>query len=106
MSAPNTIENLTPELRETAIMIQKAFPTGVPEMAYQPLLALLYEGMSFRAIAQVVAYCTGKTYPIVYNDVLGAVALADVNGLDAKALADVKQSLRMQGYDDWLANAE
>jgi hypothetical protein len=106
MSAPDTIESLTPELRGTAILVRKAFPAGVPESAYQPLLALLYEGMSLRGVAQVVAYCTGKPLPVVYNDVLGAVALADANGLDAKALGDVKQLLREHGYDDWLTKAE
>jgi len=102
----DTIESLIPELRDTATMVQRAFPAGVPEAAYQSLLVLLYEGMSFRAVAQVVACCTGKPFPVVYNDVLGAVALATANALNAKAREDVKQLLREHGYDDWLANAE
>jgi hypothetical protein len=106
MSAPDAIGSLTPELRNTAIMVREAFPAGVPESAYQPLLALLYEGMSMRAVAQVVACYTGKPYPVVYNEVLGAVALADANGLDARVLGNVKQLLREHGYDDWLTKAE
>ncbi len=103
MSAPETIKNLSSELRETARMIQQTFPTGVPDSAYLPLLALLYERMSFRAVARVVEFCTGRPWPVVYNDVLGAVAQADADKLDPQALEDTRLALRLHGYDEWLA---
>lgn len=105
LSAPSATDSLNPELLDTAFMVQRAFSTGVPEAAYPSLLALLYGGISFRAVAQVMACCTGKPYPVVYNDVLGAVALAGENGLDAITLGHVKALLREHGYDDWLAKA-
>ena len=103
MSAPETMEKLAPELRGTARMIQQTFPAGVPESAYNPLLVLLYESMSFRAVARVVEFCTGRPWPVVYNDVLGAVAQADAGKLDPQALEDTRLALRLHGYDEWLA---
>jgi hypothetical protein len=87
-------------------MIRAAFPGGIPEAAYRPLLALLYEGMSFRTTAEVVSRCAGKPWAAVYNDVLGAVADSDAGRLSAEAVENVKRLLREHGYDEWLAKGE
>ncbi len=94
--------DLRAELHATASMIRAAYPRGVPEAAYRPLLALLYEGMSFRGVAEVMSRCTGRPYSVVYNDTLGAVA----GGKDVDSLDVVRQTLRSHGYDEWLANAD
>jgi hypothetical protein len=103
MSASTQKEELRPEHRSTAEMIRAAFPNGVPEEAYIPLLALLHECMSFRSIATVVSYCTGKPYITVYHDVMGAVSH---EGPDPKALEPVKRILQRHGYDAWLASED
>jgi hypothetical protein len=92
-----------PELRGTEAMIRAAFPNGVPEHAYLPLLVLLHECMSFRSIATVVSHCTDKSYITVYHDVMGAVSH---EGPDATALEPVKKLLQRHGYDEWLASED
>jgi len=103
MSASTQKAELRPEHRSTVEMIHAAFPNGVPEEAYLPLLALLHECMSFRSIATVVSNCTGKSYITVYHDVMGAVSH---EGPDAKALEPVKLVLQQHGYDAWLAEGD
>ena len=103
---PNTVLGLRPELHETFRMVRTAFPDEIPEEAYRPLLALLAAGMSQRAAARVVAYCTGREYPLVYHDVLGAVSPYDPDPLDPAQVEAVRQRLREHGYDDWLAKEE
>lgn len=98
MSEPVPRENLRPELRATADMIRAAYPVGVPDSAYRPLLRLLSEEMSFRAVAEVVSRVTGKPYPVVYNDVLAAASSGNNDVNEA-----VREVLRQHGYDEWLA---
>lgn len=106
MASPAVGETLRPEHRATVDMIRIAFPGGVPDESYRPLLALLYERMSFRAVATVVAFCTGKSYPAVYNDVLGAVGQADEGKLETQAVERTRQALRRSGYDEWLSKPD
>jgi hypothetical protein len=97
-------DELRPEHRSTAAMIRAAFPNGVPDEAYLPLLALLHECMSFRSIAAVIPHCTtNKSYIDVYHDVMGAVSH---EGPDAKAIEPVKKLLQAHGYDAWLASED
>jgi hypothetical protein len=102
MNPPSQATGLPPELRDTFEMIRAAFPEGVSESVYRPLLALLYEGMSFRGVAGVVAYCTGRPYSLVYNDVLGAVSPYTPDRPDQTQLESVRRQLREHGYDEWL----
>ena len=101
MSIPAGHQSLRPALRATADMIKAAFPDGVPESAYRSLLALLAEGMSFRGLAEVVSYCTGRPYAVAYNDVLAA-ASSGSGPADEK----VRQVLNEHGYQQWLMSAE
>jgi hypothetical protein len=103
MSISAQKEELRPEHRSTAEMIRASFPNGVPEDAYLPLLVLLHERMSFRSIATVVSFCTGKPYITVYHDVLGAVSH---EGPDVNAVEPVKRLLQQHGYDAWLASED
>jgi hypothetical protein len=97
-------DNLPPELRETFEMVHAAFPDGVPEDAYRPLLFLLCASMSFRPLATVVAAATGKDYPEVYNDVLGVGSASAPPGLEAGEIEKVKERLMEHGYDEWLTH--
>src|SRR5260370_9568751 len=59
-------------LQPTVAMVRAAFPNGISDEDYLPLLALLSEGMGQRALARLMAALTGKPQPVVYNDLLGA----------------------------------
>lgn len=87
------------ELRSTYTMIRCAFPAGIPQDAYSPLLAVLGEQMSFRGTATVVAFVQGGNYIQYLND---AYAALSHNGPDAVAVERVKQALVPCGYQAWL----
>ena len=55
--------------RPTYILLNSAFPGGVPEPFYLPLLFVLYEEMSNRSISRVISFVTDKEYSEVYNDI-------------------------------------
>ena len=84
-------------------MLRAAFPNGVAEADYLPLLAVLYEGMSFRGVANVMAKFTGRPYASVYNDVLGA---ASDQGPTEDAKGSVRDILRKHGFDAWVAKED
>ena len=87
-------------LASTYQLLQCAFPSGIDEREYLPLLAVLYEHMSDRSLAQVIAECFGRDYYVVLNDVyrVGAEAQSsDVTEL-------VKKKLIACDYEKWLAD--
>ena len=86
-------------LLSTCKLIERAFPNGVKHEDYFPLLALLYDEMSDRNLAEVMARCTGKDYYLVLNDVY-AVGSTEVR--DAEAIAKLKEHLLGCGYAEWL----
>lgn len=90
---------IAPHLLSTYRLIKRAFPDGIESVAYLPLLALLYDEMSDRNLAEVVALYTGKDYYIVLNDVY-RVRSTDVTELEA--IAKVRRRLLACGYEDWL----
>lgn len=56
-------------LASTYQLIQCAFPQGIDDRIYLPMLSILYKNMSDRSLAKVVAEYTGKDYHVVLNDV-------------------------------------
>jgi hypothetical protein len=100
------VRELPPYLMETAELIRATFPEGISEEAYYPLLALLVRGMSQRALARVISYCTGKAYIDAYHDALGAGSPTDPGPPGSPAYEKVARALREHGYDAWLAKEE
>lgn len=90
---------IAPYLLSTYKLIQCAFFKGIEADAYLPLLALLYDEMSDRGLAHVVAHYTGKRYGIVLNDVY-RVKSTEVPS--PESIAKVKQRLLSCGYEEWL----
>jgi hypothetical protein len=88
-------------LTTTYQLIQCAFPQGIGEQVYLPLLSLLYEEMSDRTLAQVIAEYTGKDYHGVLNDIYraGSGVKDSTEMIDA-----VKQRLVSCGYEKWLTD--
>lgn len=87
-------------LLSTYKLIHRAFPDGVKDEDYFPLLALLYGEISDRNLAEVMAHCTGKDYYLVLNDVYGVGSTGEP---DAEAIAKLKERLLLAcGYAEWL----
>jgi Protein of unknown function (DUF3349) len=91
--------SIAPYLLSTYKLIQRAFPDGVKQDDYFPLLALLYDEISDRNLAEVMAHCTGKDYSIVLNDVY---AVGSTDAPDTEAIAKLKEHLLACGYAEWL----
>lgn len=90
-------------LVSTYQLLQCAFPQGIEEQEYLPLLSILYEEMSDRSLAQVIADFTEKDYPAVLNDVyrVGAAEVFSLSGVE-KVRDSVKQKLIRCDYEKWL----
>lgn len=84
-------------LASTFRMLKSAFPDGIADPDYLPLLAVLAEVMSNRNVADVISHLVDRSWPEIYNDVLAAQAAAI--GSDAER---IKTQLKSFGYDEWL----
>lgn len=89
-------------LVKTYQLLQCAFPQGIEEQEYLPLLSILYEQMSDRSLAQVIAEFTGKEYPAALNDVYRVGAAETFPSRVEEVLNSVKQKLMCCDYGKWL----
>jgi len=80
-------------------VMQSAFPSGIEEQEYLPLLSILYEHLSDRSLAQVIAEYTGRNYHVVLNDVYRVGATA---AFPTETVKVVKQKLMHSDYKSWL----
>ena len=94
MAVNDTVE-VPDYLLSSFCMVQCAFPNGIGADDYYPLLAVLSEEMSFRALAGVVAAVTGKDPLFVYHDALGANSSKRPNAAD---VARIKQLLTRKHF--------
>ncbi|MFN9552764.1 MAG: DUF3349 domain-containing protein [Dolichospermum sp.] len=90
---------ISSHLQSTYKLIQCAFPKGIEPQNYLPLLALLSEEMSYRNLAEVVAYYSGKDYSVVLNDVY---RVQSIDVPTSEAIANLKKRLLICGYEQWL----
>jgi hypothetical protein len=81
-------------------LLKCAFPQGISEEFYSPLLAILYEEMSDRNLAQVIADFTGREYHAALNDVYRVASMATFS---PELIEAVQQKLMGCNYEDWLA---
>jgi len=79
-------------------MLKLAFPQGIPRSQYLPLLVVLYEIMSQRAIAELMTYITDRIYTEALHDVMTARAEPPSEAEVEK----VKRCLIPFGYEEWL----
>lgn len=90
-------------LVSTYQLLQCAFPQGIEEQEYLPVLSILYEEMSDRSLAQVIADFTGKDYLAVLNDVYRVGAAEVFSSSTVENVRDsVKQKLIRCNYEKWL----
>ena len=88
-------------LQSTASLINRAFPDGVQEPDYMPLLVVLYPHMSDENLATIVSLLTGRDRGIVLNDVYAAGS--GIN-LESDVMAAVQGRLKAAGFDQWSQN--
>ncbi len=89
-------------LVSTYQLLECAFPQGIEEQEYLPLLSILYEQMSDRSLAQVIAEFTGREYHTVLNDVYRVGAAQTFLSEVEEVLNGVKQRLMPCDYEKWL----
>lgn len=69
----DNFDDLPKHLAKTCSMILSAFPHGISDKDYFPLLALLYDYMCDGNLAIVVSRLTKKHSGVAYNDVIRSV---------------------------------
>ncbi|MBN8470265.1 DUF3349 domain-containing protein [Corallococcus exiguus] len=84
----------------TVALIKRAFPEGVTEADYLPLLTVLYPHMSDRALAMVVGHFVGQDYPLVLNDIYGVGG--GFKPASPDAVAAVQARLVAAGLEEWI----
>ena len=87
-------------LVSTYQLIEYAFPQGIEEHNYFPLLSLLYEYMSDRSLAQVIAEYTGKDYYVVLNEVY---RIGEMETFSSNVNDSIRNKLMDCGYEKWLS---
>ncbi len=87
------------ELTSTIKLIQRAFPDGIQEKWYLPLLTILEPELSDRNLASVMANVTDKEYHIVLNDIykVKSQPIKDITLLES-----TRSLLDNAGYQQWL----
>jgi hypothetical protein len=88
-------------LVSTYQLLQCAFPQGIDEQFYLPLLSILYEEISDRNLAQVIAEFTGRDYYSVLNDVYRVAVTSE---FAPEHIKSVRQKLMNCNYEEWLAS--
>lgn len=93
-------KTISAHLVSTYQLIQCAFPQGIEEHNYFPLLSLLCEHMSDRSLAQVIAEYTGKNFYVVLNQVY---QVREMETFSANVNESIIKKLMDCGYDKWLS---
>ena len=85
-------------LRSTHTLLTRAYPDGVPDADYFAVLALLYEHLSNRNLAEVVSLAFRRDRGIAYNDVAQCVS---TDRPAPEALSRVQTRLQSVGFEAW-----
>jgi hypothetical protein len=94
-----TILKKNEHLRPVFEMLKCAYPNGLDDEEYFPLLGALGEIMNHRGMAIVVSTFAEKDYAYVYNDVLASQS-SDIPS--AASVMSVKGRLIPCGYEKFL----
>lgn len=84
------------ELLPSLAVLRTAYPSGLPDEDYLPLLAVLHDGYSGRQLAALVAEFTGRERVLVDNDHAKVVSLQPP---DRQRVAAVRSRLAEAGYE-------
>ena len=86
-----------PELQPALDVLHRAFPVGVSDEDYKPLLLALSGDFSERQLAALVAEFTGRDRFVVDND---HAAVRSHDRQDRASIGRVRTLLTRAGYDD------
>jgi hypothetical protein len=93
-------------LHDTYQMLKCAYPSGVPESDYIPLLAIVHEYMSFWTIADVLSVLTGKDRSLIYNDASGYGIDDPFYDFTQDDIDRVKARLVPYGFEQWVKSGD
>jgi predicted metal-dependent hydrolase len=96
----SSLKTVPTHLVNTYRLLQCAFPQGIGEQFYLPLLSILYEDMSDRNLAQSIAEFTGLEYHAVLHDVYRVAATPTFS---SELIEAVQEKLMRCNYQVWLA---
>jgi hypothetical protein len=85
-------------LRSTHTLLTDAYPAGVPDVDYFAVLALLYEHLSDRNLAEVVSLALGRDRGVAYNDVARCLSTDQPT---PESVCRVKARLQEVGFEAW-----
>jgi hypothetical protein len=85
----------------THALLQRAYPTGLPNTEYLAVLRVLSPHMSQRNLAEVLSEFTRRDYAFVINDVLGI----DGQNISPETETTVREKLINAGLNTWLDEA-
>ena len=89
------------ELRSTCRLLLRAYPRGIPEQDYYPLLAIMKKtGMSDRSAASAIAAFKGGDYLDFLYDVAHVLPNREVLETEVER---VRAVLEPHGFDEWAA---
>jgi hypothetical protein len=89
------VEPASPWIENAANAIRAAFPHGVPDGDFAPLVWVLNQSMSFRGVARVLDRCGLREHPLGYHD---AIRVASESEKYAEAAKPVLEKLIRHGY--------
>ena len=90
-------------LASTFLMLRRAYPQGLPNADYMPLLLAIGEEMSERQLATAIALLFERSQAEVRND---SAAAQSTRKPSSEEVARVRSHLRLFGYDEWVASDE
>ncbi|MNJ50969.1 hypothetical protein D3C77_462610 [compost metagenome] len=79
-------------------MLKSAFPNGIGNEDYYPIMCLLYEYMSDRNLAEVISSITEKDIAIILNDIQKSVS---VNLPSDEVMQKIRKKLLPYGFEEW-----
>jgi hypothetical protein len=89
------VEPALPCIENAADAIRAAFPNGVSDTDFSPLVWVLNQSMNFRGVARVLDRCGLREHPLGYHD---AIRVASVSEKYADAAKPVLEKLIRHGY--------
>jgi uncharacterized protein DUF3349 len=89
-------------LQDTYEMLKCAYPGGINEEDYIPVLAVLHPHMSNRTLARVLAALTDRDYIYALNETMGFQVGDPLYPFEASDIDRVKEKLMPCGFEEWV----
>lgn len=83
---------------DTLRLLKTAFPDGLSDEEYLPVVAMLYPFMSNRNLADVMSAFTGLDWGVAMNDMWKA---QDVHSFAPEVVARLRERLLVAGFEAW-----